>query len=101
MKIEIEKSEYDRLKSREEKLMAYYEWFVDKENDLATVEDIITENIKLKEENKKLKENWSIEIKICNRYREKCEEYGKEITQLKIDLSNAEMSARCWEKVAN
>ena len=48
MKIEIEKSEYDRLKSREEKLLAYYGWFVDKENDLATVEDIVTENIKLK-----------------------------------------------------
>ena len=48
MKIEIEKSEYDRLKSREEKLMAYYEWFVDKENDLATVEDIINENIELR-----------------------------------------------------
>ena len=47
MKIEIEKSEYDRLKSREEKLMAYYGWFVDKENDLATVEDIINENIEL------------------------------------------------------
>jgi hypothetical protein len=60
---------------------------------LATIEQ-------LKEENKKLKKNWNIEIKICNRYREKCEEYGKEITQLKIDLSNAEMSARCWEKVA-
>jgi hypothetical protein len=38
--------------------------------------------------------------KKIDRYREKCEEYGKEITQLKIDLSNAEMSARCWEKVA-
>ena len=48
MKIEIEKSEYDRLKSREEKLMAYYEWFVDKENDLATVEDIVNENIELR-----------------------------------------------------
>ena len=47
MKIEIEKSEYDRLKSREEKLLAYYGWFVDKENDLATVEDIINENIEL------------------------------------------------------
>ena len=47
-KIEIEKSEYDRLKSREEKLMAYYEWFVDKENDLATVEDIVNENIELR-----------------------------------------------------
>jgi len=56
MKIEIEKSEYDRLKSREEKLMAYYEWFVDKENDLATVEDIVNKNIKLEEENKKLRE---------------------------------------------
>jgi len=55
MKIEIEKSEYDRLKSREEKLMAYYEWFVDKENDLATVEDIVNKNIKLEEENKNLK----------------------------------------------
>lgn len=57
-------------------------------------------NEELKEENKKLKENRSIEIKTCNRYREKCEEYGKEITQLKIDLSNAEMNTRCWEKVA-
>lgn len=47
MKIEIEKSEYDRLKSREEKLMAYYGWFVDKENDLATVEDIVNKNIEL------------------------------------------------------
>jgi transcription termination factor NusB len=56
MTIEIEKSEYNRLKSREEKLMAYYEWFVDKENDLATVEDIVNKNIKLEEENKKLKE---------------------------------------------
>ena len=50
MKIEIEKSEYDRLKSREEKLMAYYGWFVDKENDLATVEDIVNKNIELEEE---------------------------------------------------
>ena len=56
MKIEIEKSEYDRLKSREEKLMAYYEWFVDKENDLVTVEDIVNKNIELEEENKELKE---------------------------------------------
>ena len=55
MKIEIEKSEYDRLKSREEKLMAYYEWFVDKDNDLATVEDIVNKNIELEEENRKLK----------------------------------------------
>ena len=59
MKIEIEKSEYDRLKSREEKLMAYYEWFVDKENDLVTVEDIVNKNIKLEEENKKLKSDLS------------------------------------------
>lgn len=59
MKIEIEKSEYDRLKSREEKLMAYYEWFVDKENDLATVEDVVNKNIKLEEENKKLREELS------------------------------------------
>ena len=56
MKIKIEKSEYDRLKSREEKLMAYYEWFVDKENDLVTVEDVVNKNIELEEENKKLKE---------------------------------------------
>ena len=56
MKIEIEKSEYDRLKSREEKLMAYYEWFVDKENDLVTVEDIVNKNTELEEENRKLKE---------------------------------------------
>jgi regulator of replication initiation timing len=59
MKIEIEKSEYDRLKSREEKLMAYYEWFVDKENDLVTVEDIVNKNIELEEENKKLREELS------------------------------------------
>ena len=57
MKIEIEKSEYDRLKSREEKLMAYYGWFVDKENDLVTVEDVVNKNIELEKENKKLNEN--------------------------------------------
>lgn len=56
MKIEIEKREYDRLKSREEKLMAYYEWFVDKENNLVTVEDIITENIELKKTKEAYKE---------------------------------------------
>lgn len=56
MKIEIEELEYDRLKSREEKLMAYYGWFVDKENDLATVEDIVNKNIELRNENKKLNE---------------------------------------------
>ena len=38
-----------KLKSREEKLMAYYKWYVDKEHNLTEVEDIITENIKLKE----------------------------------------------------
>lgn len=54
MKIEIEKSEYDRLKSREEKLMAYYEWFVDKKNDLVTVEDVVNKNIELEKENKNL-----------------------------------------------
>ena len=63
MKIEIEKSEYDRLKSREEKLMAYYEWFVDKDNDLATVEDIVNKNIELEEEIKKLKSDLSLVIK--------------------------------------
>ena len=47
--------EIKRLKSREEKLMAYYEWFVDKDNDLATVEDIVNKNIELEEENRKLK----------------------------------------------
>lgn len=66
MKIEIEKSEYDRLKSREEKLMAYYEWFVDKENDLATVEDIVNKNIELEEENKRLQSS----LDYANRDRE-------------------------------
>ena len=56
MKVEIEKSEYNRLKSREEKLIAYYEWFVDKENDLATVEDIVNKHIELEEENETLRD---------------------------------------------
>lgn len=55
---------------------------------------------RLEEENEKLEKNRSIEIKTCNRYRERCEKYSKEISQLKIDLSNAEMSTRCWGKVA-
>lgn len=41
--------ENKKLKSREEKLLAYYKWYVDKEHNLTEVEDIITENIKLKE----------------------------------------------------
>ena len=40
--------EIKKLKSREEKLMAYYKWYVDKDHNLTEVEDIITENIKLK-----------------------------------------------------
>ena len=68
MKIEIEKSEYDRLKSREEKLMAYYEWFIDKENDLATVEDIVNENIELRntleDVYKKKRELWMDKVRL-------------------------------------
>ena len=78
MKIEIEKSEYDRLKSREEKLMAYYEWFVDKENDLVTVEDIVNKNIELEEENKELKEI----IKDRQFYEEKLEQRIIEFEEL-------------------
>ena len=84
--------EIKRLKSREEKLIAYYKWYVDKEHNLTEVEDIITENIKLKEsldiatkcsskeedwiirlseENKKLKEDNRFLTKICKEYMEK------------------------------
>ena len=79
MKIEIEKSEYDRLKSREEKLMAYYEWFVDKENDLATVEDIINKNIELEEENKKLNEKVRFLEECLDRKEKLNEKYRKEL----------------------
>jgi transcription termination factor NusB len=65
--MEIEEQEYKRLKSREEKLMAYYEWYVDKENDLATVEDIVNKNIKLEEENRKLKESLDIATKCSSK----------------------------------
>ena len=71
MKIEIEKSEYDRLKSREEKLMAYYGWFVDKENDLATVEDIVNKNIELEEEIKSLKNELMEDMKTETKLNEK------------------------------
>ncbi len=90
MKIEIEKSEYDRLKSREEKLMAYYEWFVDKENDLATVEDIVNKNIKLEEENKKLKEENEIQKKLNlwerMEYLKCIEELKEENQKLRLEL---------------
>ena len=81
MKIEIEKSEYDRLKSREEKLMAYYEWFVDKENDLATVEDIVNKNIELEEENKKLNEKVRFLEECLDRKEKLNEKYRKEIDE--------------------
>lgn len=48
--------EIKKLKSREEKLIAYYKWYVDKEHNLTEVEDIITENIKLKEKLNKLED---------------------------------------------
>lgn len=54
--IELMKEEIKKLKSREEKLMAYYKWYVDKEHNLTEVEDIITENIKLKEKLNKLED---------------------------------------------
>ena len=83
MKIEIEKSEYDRLKSREEKLMAYYEWFVDKENDLATVEDIVNKNIKLEEENKKLKSDLAFERTMLDNVQAEYKSLQKIIKKLK------------------
>lgn len=59
MKIEIEKREYDRLKSREEKLLAYYEWWREWEwMELNSIEEVINDNIRLREENKKLKEKY-------------------------------------------
>lgn len=65
MKIEIEKREYDRLKSREEKLLAYYEWWREWEwMDLNTIEEVINDNIRLREENKKLKEE-NVLLKWC------------------------------------
>lgn len=100
MKIEIEKSEYDRLKSREEKLMAYYEWYVyDKENDLSTVEDIINKNIELEEENEKLREEnkklseengqlkeeiETLELRLDNKEKLN-EEYRKQLDKLRTD----------------
>lgn len=62
MKIEIEKREYDRLKSREEKLLAYYEWWREWEwMELKSIEEVINDNIRLREENKNLKEyNWEL-----------------------------------------
>jgi len=40
----------------------------------------------LEKENKELKEYWSIEIKTCNRYREKCDELEKENRNLKKEF---------------
>ena len=40
----------------------------------------------LEKENKELNEYWSIEIKTCNRYREKCDELEKENKELKKKL---------------
>lgn len=68
-----------KLKSREEKLLAYYKWYVDKEHNLTEVEDIITENIKLKEKVKELEERLDNKEKLNKSYRE-------EIDKLKIDL---------------
>lgn len=73
-------------------------------SDYDRLDKVASENVRtldeLDAEIIELKENRSIEIKTCNRYREKCEEYSKQITQLKIDLSNAESRARSWEAVA-
>lgn len=86
MKIEIEKSEYDRLKSREEKLMAYYEWFVDKENDLVTVEDIVNKNIELMEENKKLREELEKTNELLSNVARCSEQYRGKMTSVMEEL---------------
>ena len=58
--------EIKKLKSREEKLLAYYKWYVDKEHNLTEVEDIITENIKLNEKILELKSKIAfLEWKLC------------------------------------
>lgn len=44
----------------------------------------------LEEENKKLKEYWSIEINTCNRYREKSEQLEKENEDLKLQIEELE-----------
>lgn len=69
MKIEIEKREYDRLKSREEKLLAYYDWWLDEKwawKDLNTIEEVINDNIRLRAEIKKLKELLEITVQTKN-----------------------------------
>ena len=82
--IRVEKSEYDRLKSREEKLMAYYERFVDKNNDLATVEDIVNKNIELEKENKSLRENVNHRAWMCWDLREENEMLETERDEWKL-----------------
>lgn len=44
----------------------------------------------LEEENKKLKEYWSIEINTCNRYREKSEQLEEENEDLKLKIEELE-----------
>ena len=56
MKIEIEKSEYDRLKSREEKYLAYMDMLSYRWEDETYVDALCWKVAKLEEENKKLKE---------------------------------------------
>ena len=113
MKIEIEKSEYDRLKSREEKLMAYYEWFVDKENDLATVEDIINENIELRDtiediykENRKLLGD-KVRLKTLSNHKtdvitwlwKNLDEFREENKKLKEKIERLEFDVDAWHQL--
>ena len=54
MKIEIEKSEYDRLKSREEKYLAYMDMLSYRWEDKTEVDTLCWKVAELEEENKKL-----------------------------------------------
>ena len=90
MKIEIEKREYDRLKSREEKLIAYYEWWREWEwMELNSIEEVINDNIRLREENKKLKEE---NVRLVKNLAE----YKNEITDLKEE--NKKIFLMTWKR---
>ena len=87
MKIEIEKREYDRLKSREEKLLAYYEWWKEWEwMDLNTIEEVINDNIRLREENKKMKEENVRLVKNLAEYKNEITDLKEENKKLKAEF---------------
>lgn len=78
----IEERNYWEWKYRElDKLvMLMRKWVISSTKIIEKLEIRIEE---LDKENKELKEYWNIEIKTCNRYREKCDELEKENEELK------------------